>query len=59
MTSREEGGRKSGSERTMTDVVGPSCDPRLLELSVLLEAGGTVGVMVFVERVLVIIPIFS
>ena len=37
--------------------VGPSCDPRLLELSVLLEAGGTVGVMAFIKRVLVIIPI--
>ena len=39
--------------------VGPSCDPLLLELSVLLEAGGTVGVMAFIKRVLVIIHIFS
>ena len=39
--------------------VGPLCDPCLLELSVLLEAGGTVGVMAFIKRVLVIIPLFS
>ena len=39
--------------------VGPLSDPHLLELSVLMEAGGTVGVMDCIERVLVIIPIFS
>ena len=40
-------------------LVGPLCDPCLLELSVLLEAGGTVGMMAFLERVLVIVPLFS
>ena len=39
-------------------LVGPLCGPRILELLVLLEAGGTAGMIAFLKRVLVIIPIF-